>query len=264
MTRVVGRLLLINLLVYFVTWRNLEWFQWLSLVPAQVLTRPWTLVTYQFLHDPGGFSHIFFNMLGLFFFGPKLELRLGSRTFLKLYLTAGIVGALVHIMWTVSTMGQGGLYVPMVGASAAVYGVLFAYARYWPRDRVLIWFVIPVQVRVLVIAFTVISLWSGLGGIGGGVAHFAHLGGFLGGWLYLRVRAARSPAAQFQKQAESPGVRMGERELTLKWRRIEPTSLHPVNRAEYDRISDKIKALGWAALTDRERAFVERFGGGFG
>ena len=264
MTRVVGRLLLINLLVYFVTWRNLEWFSWLSLVPAQVLTRPWTLVTYQFLHDPGGFSHIFFNMLGLFFFGPKLELRLGSRTFLKLYLTAGIVGALVHIIWTVSTMAQGGLYVPMVGASAAVYGVLFAYARYWPRDRVLIWFVIPVQVRILVIAFTVISLWSGLGGIGGGVAHFAHLGGFLGGWLYLRVRAARSPAAQFRKQAESPGVRMGERELTLKWRQIEPTSLHPVNRAEYDRIADKIKGLGWAALTDRERAFVERFGGGYG
>ncbi|WP_419949476.1 rhomboid family intramembrane serine protease [Candidatus Palauibacter sp.] len=264
MTRVVGRLLLINLLVYFVTWRNLEWFSWLSLVPAQVLTRPWTLVTYQFLHDPGGFSHIFFNMLGLFFFGPKLELRLGSRTFLKLYLTAGIVGALVHIIWTVFTMAQGGLYVPMVGASAAVYGVLFAYARYWPRDRVLIWFVIPVQVRILVIAFTVISLWSGLGGIGGGVAHFAHLGGFLGGWLYLRVRAARSPAAQFRKQAESPGVRMGERELTLKWRQIEPTSLHPVNRAEYDRIADKIKGLGWAALTDRERAFVERFGGGYG
>ena len=264
MTRVVGRLLLINFLAYFVTRSNLDLFAWFSLVPAQVLTRPWTLITYQFLHDPGGFSHIFFNMIGLFFFGPKLESRLGSPTFLKLYLTAGLVGAVVHILWTLISMSRGGLYMPMVGASAAVYGVLFAYARYWPRDRVLIWFVIPVQVRVLVIAFTVISLWSGLGGVGGGVAHFAHLGGFLGGWLYLRMRAARSPAAQFKKQTESPGSRMGERELTTKWRRIEPTSLHPVNRAEYDRISDKVKALGWAALTERERAFVDRFGGGFG
>lgn len=264
MTRVVGRLLLINLLVYFVTRGNLEWFSALSLVPAHVLTRPWTLVTYQFLHDPGGFSHIFFNMIGLFFFGPKLEARLGSRTFLALYLTAGLVGAVVHIAWTVVSMSAGGLYVPMVGASAAVFGVLFAYARFWPNDRVLIWFVIPVRVRVLVIAFTVISLWSGLGGVGGGVAHFAHLGGFLGGWLYLRVRTARSPAAKFRKQAESPGVRMGERELTLRWRRIDPAVLHPVNRAEYDRISEKLKSVGWTALTDRERTFVERFGGGFG
>lgn len=264
MTRVVGRLLLINVLVYFVTRTNLEWFAALSLVPAQVLTRPWTLITYQFLHDPGGFSHIFFNMLGLFFFGPKLEARLGSRTFLKLYLTAGLVGALVHILWTVVSMSSGGLYIPMVGASGAVFGVLFAYARYWPNDRVLIWFVIPVRVRVLVVAFTVISLWSGLGGIGGGVAHFAHLGGFLGGWLYLRVRAARSPAAQFRKQAESPGVRMRESEILSKWRNITPGALHPVNRAQYERISDKIRLAGVADLTDRERAFIERFGGSFG
>ena len=152
----------------------------------------------------------------------------------------------------------------MVGASAAVYGVLFGYARYWPRDRVMIWFVIPVQVRFLVIGFTVLSLWLGLGGVGGSVAHFAHLGGFLGGWLYLRWRATRSAAAQFRKKAESPGVRMGERELNVKWGRIEPSALHPVNRAEYERIAGKLKAAGWSALTDRERTFVERFGGGFG
>ncbi|WP_420633949.1 rhomboid family intramembrane serine protease [Candidatus Palauibacter sp.] len=259
MTRVVGQLLLANLLMFVVTRGNLTLFSQLSLVPAQVLVKPWTLITYQFLHDPGGFSHIFFNMLALFFFGPKLEMRLGSRTFLKLYLTAGLVGAIVHILWTFLMMSRGGLYVPMVGASAAVYGVLFAYARFWPRDRVLIWFVIPVQIRFLVIFFTLISLWSGLGGVGGGVAHFAHLGGFLGGWLYLRVRAARSPAAQFRKQSESG---LGERDLTVKWRQIEPASLHPVNRAEYERIADKVRQLGWAALTDRERTFVERFGGG--
>lgn len=264
MTRVVGQLLLINVVAYVFTRGNPVLMSELWLVPAQVLTRPWTLVTYQFLHDPGGLGHIFFNMLALFFFGPKLESLLGSKSFLKLYLLAGLVGALVHILWTLVAMSQGGLYSPMVGASAAVYGVLFAYARHWPRDRVMIWFVIPVQVRFLVIAFTVLSLWLGLGGVAGGVAHFAHLGGFLGGWLYLRLRTTRSAAAQFRKKAESPGVRMGEREFNAKWGRIEPSALHPVNRAEYERIADKLKAAGWSALTDRERTFVERFGGGFG
>ncbi|MDE2943554.1 MAG: rhomboid family intramembrane serine protease [Gemmatimonadota bacterium] len=264
MTRVVGQLLLINVVAYVFTRGNPVLMSELWLVPAQVVTRPWTLVTYQFLHDPGGLGHIFFNMLALFFFGPKLESLLGSKSFLKLYLLAGLVGALVHILWTLVAMSQGGLYSPMVGASAAVYGVLFGYARYWPRDRVMIWFVIPVQVRFLVIAFTVLSLWLGLGGVAGGVAHFAHLGGFLGGWLYLRLRATRSAAAQFRKKAESPGVRMGERELNVKWGRIEPSALHPVNRAEYERIAGKLKAAGWSALTDRERTFVERFGGGFG
>ena len=264
MTRVVGQLLLIYVVAYVVTRMNPALMSELWLVPAQVLTRPWTLITYQFLHDLGGLGHIFFNMLALFFFGPKLESLLGSKSFLKLYLLAGLVGALVHILWTLFALSQGGLYAPMVGASAAVYGVLFGYARYWPRDRVMIWFVIPVQVRFLVIAFTVLSLWLGLGGVGGGVAHFAHLGGFLGGWLYLRLRATRSAAAQFRKKAESPGVRMGERELNVKWGRIEPSALHPVNRAEYERIADKLKGAGWSALTDRERTFVERFGGGFG
>ncbi len=262
MTRVVGQLLLINVLAYVFTRQSPVLMSELWLVPAQVLTKPWTLLTYQFLH--GGMSHIFFNMLALFFFGPKLESLLGSKDFLKLYLLAGLVGALAHILWTLLAMSQGGLYVPMVGASAAVYGVLFGYARYWPRDRVMIWFVIPVQVRYLVIGFTVLSLSLGLGGVGGGVAHFAHLGGFVGGWLYLRLRATRSAAAQFRKKAESPGVRMRERELHVKWARIEPGALHPVNRAEYERIADKLKAGGWSALTDRERTFVERFGGGFG
>ena len=262
MTRVVGQLLLINVLAYVFTRGSPALMSELWLVPAQVLTKPWALLTYQFLH--GGMSHIFFNMLALFFFGPKLESLLGSKSFLKLYLLAGLVGALVHILWSVLPLSQGSLYVPMVGASAAVYGVLFGYARYWPRDRVMIWFVIPVQVRFLVIGFTLLSLWLGLGGVGGGVAHFAHLGGFLGGWLYLRVRATRSASAQFRKKVESPGVRMGERELNVKWRRIEPSALHPVNRAEYERIAEKLKGTGWSALTERERTFVERFGGGFG
>ncbi len=176
MTPMVGQLLLLNVVAFLFARPGTPLYATLQLVPANVLTEPWTLITYQFLH--GGTTHIFFNMLALFFFGPRLETRLGNRHFIALYLISGLIGAIVHILYTL--VSAGGLYVPMVGASGAVYGVLLAYASFWPRDKVLIWFVIPVEVRVLVIGFTVISLFSGLRG-GGNIAHFAHLGGFLGG-----------------------------------------------------------------------------------
>ena len=259
MTPMVGQLLLLNVVAFLFARPGTPLYATLQLVPANVLTEPWTLITYQFLH--GGTTHIFFNMLALFFFGPRLETRLGNRHFIALYLISGLIGAIVHILYTL--VSAGGLYVPMVGASGAVYGVLLAYASFWPRDKVLIWFVIPVEVRVLVIGFTVISLFSGLRG-GGNIAHFAHLGGFLGGWLYLRWKEWRSPAKQFQRKVENPAIRMRESELTARWKRIDPTTLHPVNREQYDRIADKIRSLGWSTLTDRERTFVERFGSGVG
>jgi len=259
MTRVVGQLVLLNLLGMVFAARGTPLGQAFELVPALILQRPWTLITYQFLH--GGFGHLFFNMIGLFFFGPRLEIRLGSRHFLGLYLVSGLVGAVVHILYTLLPISTGGLYVPMVGASGAVFGVLFAYARYWPHDKILVWFVIPMEVRVFVIVITVLSLWSGLGGAQDSIAHFAHLGGFLGGWLYLRGRDWRSPARQFQRRVEPPGARMGDRQLMECWSRIDPKSLHEVNRDEYERIGQKIRSAGWGSLLAREKTFVERFGG---
>lgn len=261
MTPIVGQLLLLNVVALLFAGPGTPLFGEFQLVPALVFQRPWTLITYQFLH--GGMGHLFFNMIGLFFFGPRLEIRLGSKHFLGMYLISGLIGAVVHIAYT-AAFAEGGLFVPMVGASGAVFGVFFAYAKYWPRDKILVWFVIPMEVRVFVIVLTLLSLWSGLGGVSDSVAHFAHLGGFLGGWLYLRGKDLRSPARQFQKQVESPAIRMRESELTARWQRIDPSSLHPVNREEYDRISDKIRSLGWGSLTDRERTFVDRFGGELG
>jgi len=260
MTPIVGQLLLLNVVALLFAGPGTPLFHEFQLVPALVLQKPWTLITYQFLH--GGFGHLFFNMIGLYFFGPRLETRLGSRNFVGLYLVSGLVGAIVHILYTLTPISRGGLYIPMVGASAAVFGVFLAYARYWPRDKILLWFVLPMEVRVFVILLTLLSLWSGLGGLQGSVAHFAHLGGFLGGWLYLRWMEARSPARQFQKSVENPAVRMKERDLTERWSRIDPSTLHPVNRQEYERISNKIRSVGWGELTDRERIFIERFGGG--
>src|SRR4030088_2970479 len=142
----------------------------LVLVPGLLLARPWTLVTYMFLH--AGFMHILFNMLGLYFFGPRVEQRIGSSHFFALYMLSGITGGLLSFY---------NPNVPIIGASGAIFGALLAYARFWPRDQIFIWGIIPVEVRWLVLIYTVISLM----GWGSGVAHFAHLGGFLGAFLYL-------------------------------------------------------------------------------
>ncbi len=253
MTKVVRQLLLLNVAAFFLlNYASNSLYYSLAFVPGRILSTPWSLLTYQFLH--AGFSHLFFNMLALFFFGPKLEHRLGSRRFLGLYIFAGVVGALVH---TGAAFGTGSGTIPMVGASAAVYGVLFAYARFWPRDRVMLWLIVPIPVRVLVILFTLISLWSGLGGVGGGVAHFAHLGGFLGGFLFLSFMAA--PARRFQRQAQSPSARMTGQDLTAELTRIDPNRLHPVNRQLYAEIKHKVEVAGWGAVTDQERASIHRF-----
>ncbi len=249
MTPVVRQLLLANVLIALLITPRTPLYAELAFVPALWLGRPWTVLTYMFLH--AGLGHLFFNMIGLFFFGPRLELRLGSRHFIGLYLTSGIVGALLFLIFT----PRGG----MVGASGAVFGLFLAYASFWPRDRILLWAIVPMEVRVFVTLLTLLSLWSGLGGVQDNIAHFAHLGGFVGGWLYLRVKERASPARKFKQAVESPGVRMNERAVLDQWKRIRPDELHEVNRAEYERISEKIRDQGAASLTPRERTFVERF-----
>jgi len=126
----------------------------LVLIPALLLTRPWTLISYMFLH--GGFGHLFFNMLSLFFFGPRLEARLGSRNFLILYFVSGIAGALLSLVFTP--------HVAIIGASGAVFGVLLGFARYWPRDQILIWGVFPIEARWMVAGMTALALFGGFSG----------------------------------------------------------------------------------------------------
>ena len=136
-------------------------------VPRYILQRPWTLVTYMFLH--AGFMHIAFNMLGLFFFGPRVEERLGSRSFLYLYFISGITGALLGLFMAPNAQ--------LIGASGGVFGVMLAFAWFWPDTPIHIWGIIPIPARMLVIITTLVSIWSQFGGVRSNVAHFAHLGG---------------------------------------------------------------------------------------
>jgi hypothetical protein len=136
---------------------------------------------------------------------------------------------------------------------------MLGYARYWPRDLILVWGVLPVQARWFVIGMTAVSLFAGFGGAQAGVAHFAHLGGFLGGWLYVKWLERHSSATRFRALAAQPQGRLESPSAALeRWRAIRLEELHPVNREELERLLKKV-AEGNGALTAEERAVLERF-----
>ncbi|MGH7719162.1 MAG: rhomboid family intramembrane serine protease [Gemmatimonadaceae bacterium] len=228
----------------------------LFLVPGLAIQRPWTLITYTLLH--ADLLHLLFNMLGLYFFGPRLEARMGSTNFLWLYLFSGLGGALLSVVTPM--FGLGSAYVPIVGASGSIFGVFLGFARYWPRERVYIWGVLPVEAWLLVIIMTVLSLYGAATG-GGNIAHFAHLGGYLGGYLFLKWMELRSPARQFRKKStgERRGLIATDSADLRRWRTIRREDLHELNRNEVDRLFSKIEATGVGSLTPDERACLDRF-----
>ncbi len=241
MTRWVLRLIVANAIVFLLQMARPGITQAFAFVPALVIARPWTILTYMFLH--GGFGHILFNMLGLLFFGPRLEIELGSKNFLALYFISGLVAALMSFTNPFSAI---------IGASGAVYGVFMGFAYYWPRENIYIWGVLPVQARWMVVIMTALSLYGGLGFTTDNIAHFAHLGGFLGGYLFLKFLDRRQKVVD-QIVSILPPVDPG------KWKSIDRSKLHEVNRTEYDRILAKINTTGVGSLTASEREFLERF-----
>ena len=247
MTPWVMRLIMANALAFLLSYNNPLLVERFALIPALLTQRPWTAVTYMFLH--GSFGHIFFNMLGLFVFGPPLEARLGGRRFLILYFIAGLTGAVLAL----ASPG-----VPIVGASGAIYGVMMGYAWFWPRQQLLLWGIVAVEARILVVAFTIISL-LGARSNAGGIAHFAHLGGFVGAWLYLRWLGNRPAAAAAAWQKKMAPRVSGSVPALERWKKIDAASLHPVNREEYERVMAKLNTAGIADLTPGEREFLDRF-----
>jgi len=145
---------------------------------------PWQIVTYSFLH--GNLAHIFFNMLALYMFGGEIERLFGSRFFALYYFACVVSAALTHL---VVTAAMGAPPAPMVGASGGIYGLLLAFGIYFPHRRVLLLFPpIPLPARVFVFGFAALELVLGVTQTAAGVAHFAHLGGMLGGWLMIQYR----------------------------------------------------------------------------
>lgn len=150
---------------------------------------PWQVITYSFLH--GGLLHLGFNMLGLYMFGGQIEQVFGSRRFLIYYLGCVFAAALVQLAMSAFS---GGPAMPTVGASGGVFGLLLAYGLFFPKRTILLIFPpIPMPAWLFVTIYGLLELYLGVTGTQAGVAHFAHLGGMLGGYILIRQWRRRPP-----------------------------------------------------------------------
>jgi membrane associated rhomboid family serine protease len=149
--------------------------------------KPWQVLTHMFMH--GGFTHILFNMFGVWMFGSRLEQMWGAKRFINFYLITGVGAAMLHTIVQSYEISQG-LYlanVPTLGASGALFGILVAFAMYWPNTELFFIFLpIPIKAKYLVLGYAAFELFSGISGFQPGIAHFAHLGGALFGFLLVK------------------------------------------------------------------------------
>ncbi len=195
---VTKNLVAINILMFIATLINENFMvaNFAMFYPASPFFKPWQILTHMFMH--GGFWHIFFNMYSLLMFGSILERSLGPKKYLIFYFVTGLGAVALHtgVEWLqarvfiangIAQAYQQLLVTPTLGASGAIYGVLIGFAMLYPQARLtLIFPPIPMTAKWLVFIFAAIELFSGINGIQDGVAHFAHLGGMLFGWMLIR------------------------------------------------------------------------------
>ncbi|QXV66628.1 rhomboid family intramembrane serine protease [Mucilaginibacter sp. 21P] len=227
LTPVVKNLIIINIIFFIATYALAKVIDMEALFaayyPASPSFKPWQPITYMFMH--GGLSHIFFNMFALFSFGPLLEYALGSKRFFNYYFITGLGGYVLYMAvqaiqihaitgsFSVPNAGVEASYfqygggqeaaqklytlvnMPMVGASGSIFGVLVAFAMLYPNLEMMIIFIpIPIKAKYVVIGYVAIELFSGIGRFAGdNVAHFAHLGGALFGFLLIKLWNIKRP-----------------------------------------------------------------------
>ena len=189
---IVKNLIIVNVLIYIATallpsvnsflaqYCQLYWFTAVNKLD-QPLFHSWQFITYMFLH--GSFSHLFFNMFALWMFGRTLEQRLGPQRFMTYYIVCGVGAALIQmgVAWL-----TGDASIVLIGASGAVMGLLLAFGVMYPNAQMLVFPIpFPIKAKWFVIGYAAIELFFGATGFDLGVAHFAHVGGMLWGWLLL-------------------------------------------------------------------------------
>ncbi len=180
----------INIGVFMLTQMNAELEAYLSLNVVLVIKRGliYQFLTYMFVH--ASFYHLLGNMLGLLFFGVAVERSIGSKEFVLMYV---LIGLLCGVVSFVSYYVSGMYYTFLLGASGSVYAVLLMYAVLFPNSKIFIWGILPVSAPLLVLIYAGISVWNQLFSVGSGIAHLAHLAGFVFAWLYLRLRMGINP-----------------------------------------------------------------------
>jgi rhomboid family protein len=249
---------------------------WFGFDLGSLPSRWWTPITYMFVHV--GVWHVLANMYGLYLFGPRLEQTLGSKKFAWFYVFCGLGGVVFQMLF----IRTGGL----VGASAAVFGVMTAYAMQWPDDEIYLMFVLPMRVRTLVVALFVFNLVMGVvaTGDGGGtnIAYFAHVGGVIAAYAYMRMAASTGIDQVRQRVASLPDADEPPRAIPRNLPRRErgdevddivakskaiaakrAVTLAPSSRRreakadELNRVLDKISETGIDSLTGDERKVLE-------
>ena len=247
-------LVVANIVGFLVSFLVPDMHRLFGLVPEQALFSRWIWqpFTYMFLH--GSFWHLLFNLFALWMFGMPIEAQWGERDFIKYYWLCGLGAAAAHLALSPHST------VPVIGASGAVYGLLVAFAMLYPDAVVYLYFLIPIRAAHMAILFGLIEFFSGATGATPGVARFAHLGGMVTGYLYirwwwvlkLRLKSMwRSGPSSPERTA--PPVRKSSPVPAL--RSVDPS----LEMAEVDRILDKILSEGLESLSDEERSVMRRY-----
>jgi len=233
-------------------------FEMFSFDPTAAGRRWWTFVSYMFVH--AGFLHLAFNMLMLFIFGPAVEERMGGTAFALYYLICGLGGAAFSFALSLFTP-----VAPFVGASAAVFGVSLAFAMKWPDAPIYVFpLPVPVKAKWLVAFLATINLVLAISGARDGVAHLAHLGGFLFGFIYLRSEEAVMRRARAALKAREFAHVVPQRRTREPPTAASPAATPPPQPKregdgsdELDRVLDKISRSGLASLTPEERKLLD-------
>ncbi len=173
----------------------------LGLIPVLVWKKffIWQLFTYAFLH--GGIFHLFFNMFALWMFGCELERHWGTRVFVKYALVTGIGAGISTVIVSPN------LAVPTIGASGLVYGILLAYGLLFPNRLIYLYFLFPIKAKYFVLIFGALELYASWSGSSDNIAHFAHLGGMLFGFVYLRYHSLLSGLRRYYYQSKRRRLR---------------------------------------------------------
>jgi len=253
-TPMVKKLIVINVFIWVIQLINsmAGWFPMekiFGLVPVLVVEHGyvWQVFTYQFLHAPQLFIHIFFNMFLLWMFGTELESVWGGEAFLRFFLTCGVFAGLTVLVFNYGS-------IPTIGASGAVYGILGAFAMIWP-DRLLYFLgLFPIKAKYAVLIFGGIELLLGVSNARTGIGHMAHLGGLVMGLSYVAFSDPRKPLLE-------PLYRWINKKKTEQkqeqW--SEQKEKHEQMIREMDELLDRMNRVGWENLSDEEKQKLQEY-----
>ncbi len=243
----VGTILLFTISAFVLQSFNPEMISNLSLVSQDVFDgQIYRCFTYMLLH--GGMGHIFFNMWGLYLFGNILEQRIGTQRFYMLYLISGLSGAALWLIFNRYSIA------PCIGASGAVFGIMVATALFYPDMRIMLLFPpIPMKMKTFAFAYAAIEIFLEFGGGDGNVAHIVHLGGFIGGYAYVKILYGSHVWGIGSLFKKKPKHALYDRDQYILFPNPEK-----VSQEELDRLLDKISADGINSLSDDEMDTLRR------